>query len=418
MSADRLDIAVIGAGVSGLVAALRLAERHRVTLFEAADRPGGHVNTVNVEAAGGELAIDTGFIVFNREDYPRFTRLLDALDVATQPSEMSLGIRDDATGIEWCGSRSPSRIFGQRRNLLRPAFYRMLADIARFARDVRAAPGIPAMTVGDFLGAGNYSRPFWNLYLLPMGAALWSCSERDFAAFPLPFVVEFLERYHLLDPVAKRPLWRSITGGSRRYVDALLARFRGKLRVATPIETIVRDANNVRLMTASGEIISCDEVVLACPADRALAMLAEPSGAEKTILSAFPYTGNEAVLHTDTNVLARRRRCWGAWNVHRRHDNNAKVAVTYNMNMLQNLDARETYCVSLNEDTIAPDRVIARMHYRHPRFTLARAAAQARRNELMRVNRTSYCGAYWGFGFHEDGVESAKKVAAAFGCAA
>ncbi|MGH8274363.1 MAG: NAD(P)/FAD-dependent oxidoreductase [Gammaproteobacteria bacterium] len=415
MSGERLEIAVVGAGVSGLVTALRLAERHQVTLFEAEDYPGGHVHTIRVEAEDGVHSVDTGFIVFNREDYPRFTRLLDELDIASQPSGMSFGVRCDASGIEWCGARSVNRIFGQRRNLLRPAFYRMLADIIRFARDARALSSDPTGTIGGFLCAKGYSRAFRELYLLPLGSALWSCSEHDFATFPLSFVVEFLDRHHLLDPVAARPLWRTVSGGSRSYVDALLARFRGDLHLATPVKRIRRETNRVHLAADAGASLEFDEVVLACHADQALNMLADPTQIETAILSAFPGTENEAVLHTDTRVLARNRRCWGAWNVRRRGDNMDRVAVTYNMNILQRLGTRETYCVSLNETGIAPDKIIKRMRYRHTRFTLARQAAQARRNELLRANRTSFCGAYWGFGFHEDGVESAQAVLAAFG---
>ncbi|MGH8273774.1 MAG: NAD(P)/FAD-dependent oxidoreductase, partial [Gammaproteobacteria bacterium] len=415
MPGERLEIAVVGAGVSGLVTALRLAERHRVTIFEAEDYPGGHVHTIRVEAEDGIHSVDTGFIVFNRENYPRFARLLDELNITTQPSDMSLGVRCDASGIEWCGAPSPNRIFGQRRNLLRPAFYRMLADIARFARDARALPDDPTGNIGQFLRAGNYGRGFREWYLLPLGSALWSCSERDFAAFPLRFVIEFLDRHHLLDPIAARPVWRTISGGSRRYVDALLERFRGNLHLSTPVKRIRREPNRVHLATGDGASLEFDEVVLACQADQALNLLANPTPAETAILSAFPGTENEAILHTDTRVLARNRRCRSAWNVHRRGDKMNRLAVTYNMNILQRLDTRETYCVSLNETGIAPDKIIKRMRYRHPRFTQTRQAAQARRDELLRANRTSFCGAWWGFGFHEDGVESADTVAAAFG---
>ncbi len=411
-----MKIAVVGAGVSGLVCALRLGERHDVTLFEATDRSGGHVHTVRVDTPRGVQAIDTGFIVFNRPDYPKFTRLLEELDVPTQHSDMSLGIRCDVSGIEWCGSRSLNRVFGQRRNLLRPGFYRMLAEIMRFAR---AAPGAQASdyaSIGEFLRKERFNGNFRERYLLPMGAALWSCSEAEFAEFPVRFVVEFLDRHHLLDPLGTRPAWRCIQGGSQRYVEALIARFRGRLRLATPIKRVSRNRDSVMLTTRE-ETFRHDEVVLACHADEALAMLADATPEEASTLSAFPYTDNAAMLHTDTRVLARNPRCRGAWNVHRSADTPDKVAVTYDMNVLQNIDSSETFCVSLNESGIAPQSVIKRMHYRHPRFTLARTAAQSRRANLLRVNRTSYCGAYWGFGFHEDGVASAEAVAAAFGCA-
>jgi hypothetical protein len=418
MSAQR--IAVIGAGVSGLVAADRLARDHHVTLFEAEDRPGGHTHTVAVDAADGPHQVDTGFIVFNPVNYPNFTALLDELGIASRPTDMSFSVRCDRTGLEWAGADSLNRVFGQRRNLVRPAFYRMLADLARFARLARGVAADPddRQTVAQFVAAHRFSRSFVEHYLLPLGAALWSCPAGRFADFPIRFVAEFLGNHAMLDPLGERPQWRTVSGGSRRYVDALLARFRGELRLATPIRTVRRDPRGVTVVRADGQPEGFDEVVLACHADQALALLERPTAAEEAVLAAFPFGANEAVLHTDTAVLPRARRTWAAWNYRRPAGEEGAVAVTYNMNILQGLAAADTYCVTLNDDgDIDPSRVITRMTYHHPRFTAERGRAQARHAELIRANRTSFCGAYWGYGFHEDGVRSALAVTAAFGAA-
>jgi len=415
-----MAIAVIGAGVSGLVAADRLARDHRVTLYEADARPGGHTHTVTVPAADGPHEVDTGFIVFNPVNYPRFTALLEELGIPSQESDMSFSVRDDGAGLEWCGTGSLNRVFGQRRNLLRPRFYRMLADITRFGRDARTVLTDPEdrRSVAEFLAAGDYGRAFVDHYLLPLGAALWSCPEGRFADFPVRFVAEFLANHAMLDPLGARPVWRTIPGGSRRYVGALLERFPGELRLGTPVATVRRDEAGVTVVAADGHTDRFDEVVLACHADQALAMLETPTATEAELLTAFPYTANDAVLHSDPAVLPRRRRTWAAWNVHRRAERGEDVAITYNMNILQRLPAAETYCVTLNNsEGIDPDRVIQRMTYAHPQFTADRERAQARHAELIRAHRTSFCGAYWGYGFHEDGVRSAHAVTDAFGVA-
>ncbi|HEX7047486.1 MAG TPA: FAD-dependent oxidoreductase [Gammaproteobacteria bacterium] len=418
MNDGRLNIAVIGSGISGLVSAHRLARHHNVTLYEADERVGGHTHTVMVNADDGRHAVDTGFIVFNPENYPLFTRLLDELGVASRVSEMSFSVRDDASGIEWCGCGSLNRIFGQRRNVMRPAFHRMLVDIARFGRDARVLlrDSGDRRSIGEFLRTGKYSTAFSEHYLMPLGAALWSCPEGDFTAFPVRFVAEFLDNHHMLDPLGNRPAWRTVTGGSQRYVDALLKRFNGTLRTGAPVRTVQRSLAQVRIVTVDGKAHGYDEVVIACHADQALRLLEQPTAAERKTLAAFPYTANEAVLHTDVRVLPHSRRTWGAWNVRRHADGTRNVAITYNMNILQGLETKDTWCVTLNDTaSIAKERIVRKINYRHPRFTLARDEAQARHRDLIRNNRTSFCGAYWGFGFHEDGVRSAHAVIDAFG---
>ncbi|MEF8793090.1 NAD(P)/FAD-dependent oxidoreductase [Thiohalorhabdus sp.] len=410
-------IAVVGAGVSGLVAADRLSRHHQVTLFEAESRPGGHTHTVTVDAAEGPHRVDTGFIVFNPANYPRFTALLDELGIGSRPSEMSFSVRCDRTGVEWAGADSLNRVFGQRRNLVRPGFYRLLADLVRFAPAARAVAAEPDdhRTVGQFVAENRFGRSFVDHYLLPLGAALWSCPTGRFAEFPIRFVAEFLANHGMLEPLGARPQWRTVVGGSDRYVDALLARFPGGLRLGTPIRRVHRSEQEVVVARQDGGSECFDEVVLACHADQALGLLDRPTETEQKVLGAFPYEANEAVLHTDTSVLPRAQRTWAAWNYRRPAVGEDGVSVTYNMNILQGLAAREVYCVTLNEGgEVTSDRIIARMTYHHPLFTSERARAQARHPDLLRAHRTSFCGAYWGYGFHEDGVRSALAVADAF----
>ncbi|MDZ7747615.1 MAG: FAD-dependent oxidoreductase [Halofilum sp. (in: g-proteobacteria)] len=410
-------IAVVGAGVSGLVAAYLLGRRHDVTLLEADTRPGGHTHTVEVDDPAGPLAVDTGFIVFNPVHYPLFTRLLEQLGIDSQPTDMSFSVRDEASGLEWAGSPSLDTVFGQRRNLLRPRFWGMLRDIVRFGREARAVLDDPheARSVRRFAAERGYGEAFTEHYLLPLGASLWSCPERRFADFPVRFVVEFLAHHDMLE-LGARPPWRTVAGGSRRYVDAILGRLPGDVLLDTPVRSLRRHDDRVEVTTDAGRG-DYDQVVLALHADDALALLGDDAGsAERELLGAFPYERNEALLHWDPAVLPRRRRCWAAWNHLRPAGERERVAVTYNMNILQRLRAQRTWCVTLNDTgTVDPARIVRRIEYAHPLFTPARARAQARHAELIRHRRTSYCGAYWGYGFHEDGVRSAVAVARAFG---
>ncbi len=410
-------IAVVGAGVSGLVAAYVLAQRHEVVVFEAEACAGGHAHTITVDDPAGPVALDTGFLVFNPSHYPLFSRLLDRVGIASQATEMSFSVRDDRSGLEWAGSPSLNSVFGQRRNLLRPSFWRMLADIVAFGRDGRRIAADPDedRDVATFATERGYSRAFVERYLLPLGASLWSCPENAFARFPIRFVAEFLHHHHMLD-LTGRPPWRSIPGGSRRYVEALCERSAARLHLATPVHAIARRDDGVAVTTADSTQ-RFDEVVLAVHADQALELLGEDADAtERDILAAFPYQVNDAVVHCDTSVLPRQRRCWAAWNHWRPADDRGGISVTYNLNRLQRLDARHTWCVTLNAGAaVDPSRIAARLRYHHPMFTRDRRSAQARHDELIRHRGVSYCGAYWGFGFHEDGVRSACAVAAAFG---
>ncbi|MGM0984907.1 MAG: NAD(P)/FAD-dependent oxidoreductase [Pseudomonadota bacterium] len=413
-------IAVIGSGIGGMAAAWYLSSHHEVTLFEAADRLGGHTATVDVELEGEQYAIDTGFIVFNDWTYPHFQRLLARLGVASQPTEMSFSVHETARDFEYNGHTLGS-LFAQRRNLLRPSFHRLLRDILRFNREASQALDDgkldPAMRLGAWLDANDFGDAFQHQYLLPMGAAIWSASIRDLRDFPLLFFVRFF-RHHGLLSINDRPQWHTLVGGSRSYIPALTAPYADRIHLSTPVLGIRRHADRVEIRTASG-IQAFDQVVLACHADQALAMLDDPGGAEREVLGALPYADNEVVLHTDTRLLPRRRRAWASWNyrLDGRGDD-ARVSVTYDMNILQRLTAPHTFCVTLNDSaTIDPGKVLGRYTYAHPQFTLAGQAAQARHGEISGPeHRTHYCGAYWRNGFHEDGVWSALRVAQAMGC--
>lgn len=410
-----MRIAIVGSGISGLVAAYRLHSCHDITVFEANDYIGGHTHTVDVELDGERHAVDTGFIVFNDRTYPRFISLLHELRVASHPTTMSFSVRDDRTALEYNG-HSLNTLFAQRRNLVRPRFYRLLADIARFsavARRLLRRQDV-ATTVGEFLSKHRFSTEFREQYLLPMGSAIWSCPIGAFAEFPIAFVAEFYDHHGLLD-FWNRPVWRVIRGGSRTYVEQLTGSFRDRIRLQTPVIRVRRHAERVELVTRGGGVESFDHVVFACHSDQALRILGSDAMAhEREILGAFPYTRNVAVLHTDERVLPRSRRAWAAWNYRCTGDAAAPATVTYNMNLLQRIRSRHTFCVTLGDEShIAAHRILGRFEYHHPIFTAQRAAAQARHAELLNQRRTSFCGAYWRNGFHEDGVASAEAVVAA-----
>ncbi len=407
-----MKIAVIGAGISGLVAAYRLCPKHDITVFEANNYPGGHTNTVEVELDGERHAIDTGFIVFNDWTYPNFIGLLDELGVASRSTTMSFSVRDDRSGLEYNG-HSLNTLFAQRRNLLRPSFYRMLADILRFNREARnlVTKGNDEITVGEFLLQHRFSEDFARYYLLPMGAAIWSCPIGTFAQFPIRFIVDFYHNHGLLN-VFRRPTWRVVEGGSRAYVHAMTRSFRDRIRLRTPVQTVRRFPNRVDVQPRGGPSESFEHVIFACHSDQALRILGDTATApEREILSAFPYERNVAVLHTDVSLLPRTRRAWASWNYRLHGDDSCPASVTYNMNILQGIRSHNTFCVTLNDESrIAPERVLRRFEYHHPVFTTQRRSAQARHAELLISNCTSFCGAYWRNGFHEDGVVSALAV--------
>jgi predicted NAD/FAD-binding protein len=416
-------LAVVGAGISGLVAAHLLSERHEVFLFEGQDRMGGHTHTVEVSAPDGRWPVDTGFIVHNDWTYPNFIALMKRLGVATQPSQMSFSVRCDRTGTEYNGT-SLNSLFAQRRNLLSPAFLRMVADILRFNREAVRDLETADMneTLGDYLRKGGYSQRFRDHYILPMAAAVWSTGTGPVEGFPFLTFARFFKNHGMLS-VDERPTWRVLKGGSQAYLEPFLRPLAGRVRQGDPVVSVRRSERDVKLRLRSGHEEAFDEVILAAHSDESLALLEDPSPAEREILGALPYESNETLLHTDTRVLPKRRLAWAAWNYRIGLDREgteaargASAAVTYNMNILQSLASRETYLVSLNlAHAIDPAKVLKRIHYRHPVYTVAAGAARSRRAEICGQRRTHYCGAYWAYGFHEDGVNSALAVCERFG---
>jgi uncharacterized protein len=408
-----MKIAVIGSGISGLACAYELHRDHDVHVLESEHRVGGHTATVDVVIGGRQFAIDTGFIVFNDWTYPRFIELMEKLGVSSKPTEMSFSVSDTASGLEYAGT-SINSLFAQRKNVLSPRYWRMLSDIVRFNREsVKDLDEgrVPAdMTLGEYLRMHKYGETFVDSYLIPMGSAIWSADTSQMIDFPLQFFVRFFRNHGLLS-VTNRPQWRVIEGGSREYIRPLTAGFAHNIRTNTPVRGVRRLADGVELTLDHG-VELFDQVVFACHSDQALAMLLDPSSAEQEILSAIPYQDNEVVLHTDEQLLPGNRRAWASWNYNRsRPDQSA--ALTYNMNILQGLDAPETFCVTLNQSAaINPHKILGRFNYSHPVFTLDGARAQLRWEEINREN-TWFCGAYWRNGFHEDGVDSAIRVSAA-----
>ncbi|MBH3405093.1 FAD-dependent oxidoreductase [Pseudomonas glycinae] len=412
-----MKIAIVGSGIAGLTCAYLLARRHDITVFEADARIGGHTHTVPVTVDGREYAVDTGFIVFNDWTYPNFIRLLGQLGVTFKPTEMSFSVNDPDTGLEYNGNNLNS-LFAQRSNLLSPGFWGMLRDILRFNKEARrdlAEQRITAdTTLDDYLKAGAYGERFILHYIVPMGAAIWSMPMAEMLNFPLQFFVRFFENHGLLS-VSNRPQWQVIEGGSSAYIAPLSASFKERIRLNCPVGRIDRDAHGVVIHSPAG-IERFDKVVLACHSDQALRLLGSPDDKERQILGALPYADNEVVLHTDTRLLPTRKRAWASWNYRLGGAGHTRAAVTYDMNILQGIQSDTTFCVSLNQSAgITPSKVLARFTYAHPQFSLAAVAAQQRWAEIDGAQHTHYCGAYWANGFHEDGVVSALRVAAAFG---
>jgi predicted NAD/FAD-binding protein len=406
-----MKVAVVGTGIAGLTTAAGLADRHELTVFEAADWIGGHTNTVDVEEDGGIVAVDTGFIVFNDWTYPNFIALLRKLGVAWQASNMSFSLQCEKTGLEYNGT-SLNSLFAQRRNILRPSFLHMIWEILRFNREAPRflATQDETTTLGAWLESRGFGGAFVEHYVVPMGRAIWSADEDAMLGFPARFFIDFFHRHGFLS-VDHRPQWQTVSGGSREYVRKLISPFASQIRVATPVASVRRLPQGVALRTVAGETLQFDAVVFACHSDQALAMLEDPSEAEREILGAFPYAPNEAVLHTDESLLPRRPLARAAWNYHLRRDSGRGVALTYDMNVLQSLSTRRRYLVSLNmTDAIDERCVLKTFSYSHPVYTPGAVAAQKRHAEISGPRRSFYCGAYWRYGFHEDGVVSGLTV--------
>ena len=410
-----MRIAVVGSGISGLCSAWLLSQQHEVVLFEAQPRIGGHTHTHRVRMADHEYAVDSGFIVFNPTCYPLLCRLFKDLGVASKATTMSFSVQHAGSGLEY-NAGNLDGLFCQRRNLLSPRFLGMVRGILRFYREAGALledPG-PGPSLGEYLQANDYSVGFVDDHIVPMASALWSSPSAQVLAFPARYLVQFMANHQMLQ-VSNRPQWQVVCGGSSAYVDALLKRWPVQVRLQTPVLGVRRDADGVEIECAAGRE-RFDRMVLACHSDEALALLRDPSELEREILGSITYQANETVLHTDRRILPSNRKAWAAWNAYIPSAADGQCTVSYCMNLLQGIDSPEPFVVSLNRTAdIDPAKVIARMAYAHPLYSHRSVAAQARRAEISGQRHTHFAGAWWGWGFHEDGMRSAVAVAGELG---
>jgi predicted NAD/FAD-binding protein len=409
-----MKIAIIGSGISGLTSAYYLHSEHDITIYEANNYIGGHTATVDVTLNGKSYSVDTGFIVYNDRTYPNFIKLMQQIGVNGKATEMSFSVRNDRTGLEYNG-HTISTLFAQKKNLFKPSFYRLIAEILRFnrlAKEHADNPNAQSNTLGNFLEHHLFSEDFCQNYILPMGAAIWSSTMADMRAFPLGFFLRFFLNHGLLD-VTNRPQWYVIEGGSRNYIEPLTAGFKDKIRLNAPVTKVTRGPSGVDVESCDN-VEHYDYVIFACHSDQALSLLDDPSDNEKTLLSAMKYQANDVILHTDTELLPKSKRAWAAWNYcieQSRNVDHALPSLTYNMNILQHIKSEETFCVSLNcAHKIDPNKVLRRIEYHHPLFNLSAIEAQSKKALVNGINNTWYCGAYWRNGFHEDGVWSALEV--------
>lgn len=404
-----MRIAVIGSGIAGLASAWWLDGAHDVTLFEANNYLGGHTHTHDLQVDGVRMAVDTGFIVFNPQHYPLLSALFDELGVESQPTTMSFSMRSERSGVEY-NATSLDGLFCQRRNLLSPRFWGMLRDLRRFYREAPALlDGGAGPTLGEYLRSRHYGEAFVEEHLLPMASALWSSPTATVLDFPARYLVQFMANHQMLQMTGRAP-WRVVKGGSARYVDALRARWQVRERLACPVLKVERTPWEVRVHSTTG-VESFDEVIMACHSDQTLKLLCDASPLEHDVLDAIGYQRNEVVLHTDASLLPRNRKAWAAWNAHVPRGSGAPCTVSYCMNLLQGLPSHTPLVVTLNNSAqIDPAKVLRRMQYAHPVHNHAAIAAQQRWAEVQGRRRTWFVGAYWGWGFHEDGIRSARRV--------
>jgi predicted NAD/FAD-binding protein len=403
-----MRIAVIGTGIAGNVAAYHLSREHDITVYEANSYIGGHTHTHDIYLHGSHYVVDSGFIVFNYRTYPQFVKLLTELGVTTRPSHMGFSVKCERTGLEYSGT-GLNGLFAQRSNLINPGFHRMLSDILRFNREAPCLLDQPdnTITLGQYLSDNAYGEAFISKYLIPMGAAIWSADQNTIKQFPAAFFIRFFNNHGLLT-VSDHPQWYVIEGGSRSYVERLTKPYRERIHINTPVVRVERLTDRIEITDSQGHRAAYDRVFFACHSNQALAMIQNPTTTEREVLGAIRYQTNETVLHTDIRLLPRRQAAWSAWNylIPTKHPH--QVAVTYNMNILQGLQASDVFCVTLNSPvTIKEETIISHMYYEHPLFTPEAIAAQQRQIDINGQDRIYFCGAYWRYGFHEDGVVSA-----------
>ena len=414
---EKQRIAIIGSGISGLTTAYLLHKSHEITLFEANDYIGGHTHTVKVAQGEQSYDIDTGFIVCNDRNYPNFLKLMDKLNIAMQPTEMSFSVRNNPLGLEYNG-HNLNTLFSQRRNLLRPKFYRLIRDILYFNEAAKKAieEGVAEnITLDTFVNQQSLSDIFKNNYLLPMAAAIWSCSMEQAGEFPLHFFLKFFLNHGLLD-IKNRPQWYAVKGGSKAYIDPMTSGFKDQIRLSTPVNSVVRDDSWIEVNHATGKE-TFDQLVFACHSDQALDLLKNASIEEKAILGELLYQQNDVILHSDASLMPKKSLSWASWNfLAGEQEHNDPTLVTYCMNILQGIASDQPFLVSLNaRHKIDPEKIIGEYDYTHPVYSVAGMKAQSRRNEISGVGRIHYCGAYWYNGFHEDGVRSALDIGEKFG---
>ena len=410
-----MKIAIIGSGIAGMGCAYLLSRQHEVVLYEKEARLGGHTHTHPVRQGSQDYQIDTGFIVFNPANYPLLSKLFSELNVVSQKTEMGFSVQNAATGLEY-NATNLNAMFCQRRNLVSPKFIRMTRDILRFYRGCPSLLGLTddGPTLGDYLADNHYSKLFIDDHIIPMACALWSSPSNTIAQFPAKYLVQFMHNHHMLQ-VNERPEWRVVQGGSSSYIRSLEKVWAVKVRLNAGVQSVSRVGDHVQIKTTGGDE-NFDQVVFACHSDQALALLADANTLEREILGDLPYQENETVLHTDATILPKNRKAWAAWNAFIPALNTQACTVSYCMNILQSVQSAEPFVVTLNRTAdIAPDKIIAKMRYQHPMYTHASVKAKARRQEINGKNKTWFAGAYWGFGFHEDGLRSGVEVARELG---
>ena len=412
-----MKIAIIGSGISGLTAAYLLCKNHDIAVFEANDYIGGHTHTHEIVLEKKNWRIDSGFIVYNENTYPNFIKLLKRLNVATQKTSMGFSVKAPDKNLEYSGG-SLNSLFAQRRNLFRPSFYLMIKDILRFNRvSISKLKDLSeTTTINEFLISNNFGKHFIENYIIPMGAAIWSTAAEKTIEMPAVFYIRFFQNHGLLQ-INNRPQWHVIKDGSKSYINKIIQSFESKVLLSTPVKKVKRHEHGVEVVYGNEESSDIfDKVIFANHSDQALKLLDDPSPEENMILGALPYQKNVALLHTDSEILPNKKITWSSWNYLLSVDNSKPVALTYNMNILQSLDSKTDFLVTLNgNDQVNPKKVIKTISYEHPLFTVAGVKAQKQKHLISGKNNTFYCGAYWGYGFHEDGVNSALDVCSFFG---